>query len=598
MSIISLSDSLANTKSNSSVQKVLNIIEFAEHPQFLGIKLFPVQRFLLKLMFNIPLSDNISDDPIILRDKFNEIIEHTFTSEIEFMHFLYREDRINRVDFLNISNVYLICGRRASKTTLTSVISTYTLYLVLSHQCPQDYFGILRSSEISVSICSNNKKNANKNMREIQTLVSNAPFFKPFITKNNISHSGSEGAGLAFRTKHEIATGHKIGDIIVATFAANPSVRGSNNLIAIMDEYAHFNDSEMSTKDKPLDKLLWEALTPSTSGFLHPDGVKAGKNIVLTSPNGKKGEVWSKRQSSKESPSTMFINLPSWWMNPKIASDDLKNEFRDSEMSYRQEYGAEFISKSSSAIGSIDKFYAQVDLRIPNVIQNQKRRAKFFVGIDQAFSGDAFSVAVCHFEPKWEREHLDEKYKSFVTSENVIVFDYIGRMQSDGSAPLQVDDVLDWVQKIVMTFPVTKGAYDQWSSELFGYVLAKKGIRGLGVLPATQISNDRIARTFKVCLSEGRIAFPNFEEFIEECMLLTEKLNGKLIKIENTSGHDDQYSAMSKALHFCYSHHISKNMDDIKVNDSKQNPTIHQHAVSLNNKMVLGLTSKFNGIRL
>lgn len=433
-------------------------------------------------------------------------------------------------------------------------------------------------------------------MREVQKMISNSPFFKDFIVNNSVSHSGSsEGAGLVLVTKSELKTGVKAGNIIITAFAANPSVRGSNNIVAIMDEFAHFIDSEKSTKDNPLDKELWKALTPSTSGFVDINGKKLGKNIVLTSPNGKRGEVWARRESSKGSKNTIFLNMPTWWMNPRISSEDLKEEFKASEINYRQEYMAEFTSRSGLAIGSKDKFMSQIDLSIPNTISNRKPTAHYYIGIDQAFSGDAFSVAVSHFETNHQRVHMEEHHAKMVKSSGVVVFDYIGRMIPTGNEKLQVDEVLDWLSQILRTFRIRDGQYDSWSAHLFGYVLNQRGIgKNIRELVPTQASNDQIARTFKSCLADGIIAYPYNEEFIEEMELLTEKTTGKYIKIENTTGHDDMYSAMSKSLNLCYSYHILKK----KPNTANVSPSGYSSnfKVELHNKMVLNSVSKFNGI--
>ena len=82
------------------------------------------------------------------------------------------------------------------------------------------------------------------------------------------------------------------GDILISVFAASPSVRGASNMVIIMDEFAHFRISEESRKDNPLDKVVYEAMAPSTSGFVNHDGKPAGKKFILSSPLGKKGKMY------------------------------------------------------------------------------------------------------------------------------------------------------------------------------------------------------------------------------------------------------------------------------------------------------------------
>jgi hypothetical protein len=115
------------------------------------------------------------------------------------------------------------------------------------------------------------------------------------------------------------------------------------------------------------------------------------------------------------------------------------------------------------------------------------------------------------------------------------------------------------------TFRVRKVVCDQYSFELFEYVLKQKGIKNLEVFNATQESNSNVAKLFKTQVSDGKILYPYIEEFKDEMLGLTERVNGKYIKIENTVGHDDQYSSSSKAMWIChqeeYGRHKIKNLE-------------------------------------
>lgn len=560
-SSVSLADSILSLGRSSS-NKLLNIVEFAEHPQYLDLKLYPVQKVILKLIYNIPLGD-CSNDPIILRDEVNEVVLYTFTHEQDFIDFLYKQDLINSTEFENVDDIFLICGRRASKSTITSIISAYTLYVMLQKECPQDYYGVAKASEISIAICSNSKKNAGKNFREIDTFISRSKFFKDYIVKNpSMSGSASETSGMTFKTKAEVMNNDRLGRLVVSTFAANPSVRGGNNIITIMDEFAHFLDSELSTKENPLDEVLWDAITPSTSGFVNAQGVKEGKNIVITSPNGKKGRVWRQKELAQDDKSVLFINLPSHWINPRIPSSDLQKYRKASQLKFEQEYLAKFVSKIGTAISNPDKFLALFDPTVPNDISVRELGYNRYMAIDQAFSseGDAYSISVCHFEPQLkERNFLSDANPAYASNTDVFVYDYIGRMISLDKNPLDVDKLLDLTIKVMRTFRVRRVVCDQYSFELFEYVLKQKGMKNLEVFNATQESNSNVAKLFKTQVSDGKILYPYIEEFKEEMLGLTERVNGKYIKIENTVGHDDQYSSSSKAMWICHQEEYGRN---------------------------------------
>ncbi|EJF05931.1 hypothetical protein ThvES_00020020, partial [Thiovulum sp. ES] len=56
----------------------MDIVTFAESKSGLGLKLYPGQKFIFKLFYNMPLSDSLEDNKIVIRDQFNEAILHTF----------------------------------------------------------------------------------------------------------------------------------------------------------------------------------------------------------------------------------------------------------------------------------------------------------------------------------------------------------------------------------------------------------------------------------------------------------------------------------------------------------------------------------------
>ena len=84
---------IGSTKLKDETER--NIIEFAEAPWGLGLgtvpgmpSLFPVQKFLFKCYYNIPLSGD--ERNIIIKDKFNEKVRYRF-NELEYHNFLWNE---------------------------------------------------------------------------------------------------------------------------------------------------------------------------------------------------------------------------------------------------------------------------------------------------------------------------------------------------------------------------------------------------------------------------------------------------------------------------------------------------------------------------
>ena len=58
--------------------------------------------------------------------------------------------------------------------------------------------------------------------------------------------------------------------IEVVALPNSPSIRGDNNITYVCEEFAHFNQSDKSTKDAPLDQTIYDAISPSVAGFKWP----------------------------------------------------------------------------------------------------------------------------------------------------------------------------------------------------------------------------------------------------------------------------------------------------------------------------------------
>lgn len=540
--------------------KPLNIIEFAESEAGFNIKLFPAQKFLFKLFYKIPLSDNLKDNAIPIKDEFNENLLYTFT-EVGFLKFLYAEKRINQTEeeiystTLPLEEIQFYIGRRGTKTSMTSIIVGYTMYLLLLIPDPHEYFGILPSDEIGIAITSNNSTNADRQARSLITMISNSKFFKKYI----------EGAsGDSFYLKSESFLEQEMkgntftpGNLVINTFAATPSVRGASNIVVVMDEYAHFIDSRTSNKEKRLDEQLYEALTPSTSGFVTPDGDSYGKSFIMTSPNGKSGKAYDFYQGSYDDTSYLMVNLPSNWVNHKISSTRLINAYKKSESGFRQEYRGEFIDSVNIWVSQPDRVRAAVNiLQLNRAGHRKSRTAVYFMGLDFGLSDDGTAIAICHYEQE-RPEHIctDDKFIPLLNDKGCYIFDYVEYISPNEEAEvLDIDYVMSRVKYIAKMYNISKGHYDQWSEALITQHLRKAGLSNkLSVLNATEKVNSELARIFKQQLMEGRLMFPHDEDIVDEILSLKEETRrNNMSKVENTRGHDDRFTAMLRALYLCY----------------------------------------------
>ncbi len=107
----------------------LNIIEFIDKFNLLPSGLFPVQRFIVKLYYNIPLDPVVSineKDRIKITDKFGQKVIKEL-SELEYLEYLYDHGRCNirAQDGRDRRELILVVGRRSGKcSSLDTLVPT------------------------------------------------------------------------------------------------------------------------------------------------------------------------------------------------------------------------------------------------------------------------------------------------------------------------------------------------------------------------------------------------------------------------------------------------------------------------------------------
>lgn len=560
-------------KDSASMLHLMDVVTFAESAVGLNLKLYPAQRFLLRVFYGLDLKDNLQE-PIILKDGFNEHIVNEFTSERDFFDFLHKERRINMsyddwdANRGLINEAILICGRRASKNVLTSIITVHQLYLLLSIPDPHDYFGIIPSDAIGIMLVSNTEDGASRAYKSISNMLYKSRFFRPYVA------SGSQQGGLWLMTdsfKDETSQGviHSTqGNILVKADAATGGVRGGSNIIVVMDEIAHFNDADTSDKSTQRDVEIHRALVPSTWGFVSPEtGRGAGKSFIMSSPNGKRGLLYDFYKKSFTSTTSLMLNTPSNWLNVNLAPDILRRDYNNSEIGYRQEFMAEFIDATGNWISDIERLHACFDTKAKNAMQ-QTYDTYHFVGVDLAFTHDRSVIAVAHCQ--YERPDVEfEKlaYYDMMAQDGLYyIIDYIHFFEARKGNPVKPEDVVETLKAVYNRFKIYNGTADQFSGEIFKTMIAKTNIR-LDIETATAQNNSDRAVLMKQLIMEGRLIMPNLEIAKLEFQALQETNSRGYVRVANDRGHDDIYSAVSRAVEIAHKYH--KLMSDRMVSATK-----------------------------
>src|SRR5271163_4930747 len=128
--------------------RIFTVLEYIESSWGLSMRLYPAQRFIVKLYYNLPLDDRTPSIPIT--DMFNTTVLRTLT-EKDYLKYLYDEGRCNiSVQDHERRELVLAIGRRGGKTTLSGIFASYEVYRLLNLYNPQEYYGLPNGNRIQI----------------------------------------------------------------------------------------------------------------------------------------------------------------------------------------------------------------------------------------------------------------------------------------------------------------------------------------------------------------------------------------------------------------------------------------------------------------
>jgi hypothetical protein len=512
---------------------LLDALDFVESPQGLGIKLYPVQRVLLKLIFGIPMDKNEHEVPVY--DVFCEKLLYTF-KETEYIKYVHDKGRINISSWQDANpdgynEIVAIVGRRGGKSQLVSAIATYKLYKLLNIRSPQDYYGLVSGSPIDFTFMAQDSEGSSRLYDKMKEDVNRAPFFAPFL--KNMNTEEMTFVSEADRHKRDITPSIKVASFPCTTNA----VRGPSSLLLALDEFAFYRAQIGSNSDE-----IYKAAAPATMQF-KAGGTRDGKResmiLIITSPNGKIGKYYDLYQSGMKmgnDSDILAFRCSTAEMNPRSDVGFLKKEFRENPDVFMTEYGGDFLEAAQSYVrlSTIDDCIDHDRYNLETFSEKSIGR-KFFWGLDLGMQHDGTGLAISHWEPMG-------------ATGAKLVYDYIGRlMVGEGKyvdhKQLPLEDILEWLFQMNQVLPCHKGATDQHGGSMLVQLLQSYGINGLDLVHLTSGINSQMYLVLKGLMEQKKTKFPNEKVFIEELKLVEASYTGKYqIRVQapaEKNAHDD-----------------------------------------------------------
>lgn len=581
MNLADLAASVGRRTAADATDDYVDIITFIEAPWGLGLKLFPVQRVILKAHYGMELDDNALGIPldcpvdsthpeydpswdehlddegfykwrIVITDFRRE--NPKYMTEAGYLRFLHSEGRCNTdrvIPGKQRREMVLSVGRRSGKTLITSCIVAYETYKLLLKGNPQKYYGSSQSNVIQLISVATDRDQAGLLYREASGHFTKCDFFKPYAANATQSFA-------TFQTPFDIDRYGSYSDNPKARYSINVTfrscvakgLRGGANVLVALDEVAHFGEKGQASADE-----VYQAVEPSTRTFspkdpknpIRPIGENEGRIILISSPLGRQGLFYKQYTlgfgNNKAADNLLCIQAPTWEVNPTVPAETFVASYLKDPNVFFTEFGAVFSDRTRGWIEDPADLMACVD---PDLRPRTRApaRSPHFMGLDVALVGDYTSIAIGHNDPQG-RVVLDcvERIKAGEGD-----FEHLER--------LEFDDVADWVLDFSRRFYISEGMFDQWAGIPMEQALKKRGLSTLKSVHHTRNLSSQMFQNFKNLMYDKKIVLydwpipdgdehsPHIAELLE---LQAEYISKYIVKVEapNIDGkHDDLSDAL------------------------------------------------------
>jgi len=531
----------ADTQKGSSDQpaRIFSVLDYIEQAWGLDMKLYPAQRFLVKLYYNLELDKKIPEDPnrrIQIPDMFKTKILYEL-SEQDYLKYLYNEGRCNigEQDH-DRRELVLAIGRRGGKTTLSGIFASYEVYRLLNLYNPQEYYGLPNGNVIQLISVATDKEQAGLLFNEVTSHLAKCEYFKPFIASNTLSN-------VKFRTPYEIdrygpLNRQENGKFVSFNGKASLRVtfrscngrglRGAGNIVIILDEIAHFQNEGVSSADE-----IYNAVTPSSAAYSRKDpntgrtardpvtGKEAdveSRIIMISSPLGKSGKFFEKfdlaMRGGDGSRNILAIQAPTWEINPTVPSSYYKEKFHENPTVFMTEHGARFSDQAKGWIEREGDLQACISpLARPKIMAQPRQPHQ--MGIDVGLVDDGTAVAITHVDN--DKIVLDYHEIWYAGRDWREVNPHLeGRFSTDYAKiladveRLDFDEIAAWIVSLTKKFHITAALFDRWNGIPLEQALFKKGLRQFKSEFFTRDQTSKIYQTVKMLMYDEKLVLYDY----------------------------------------------------------------------------------------
>lgn len=496
-------------------------------------------------------------------------------------------------------------GMTNHNTTLSAIFASYELYRLICLGNPQAYYGLPNGNRIQIISVATDKDQAGLLFNDVTAHMAKCEVFKPYIANNTLSY-------VQLRTPYDIerygpTVRHENGKFssfngkasLRVTFKASISkgLRGSGNVVIILDEIAHFQDKGTSSA-----KDIYDAITPSAAAFspkdpensMVPIGPVESRIICISSPLNKAGKFFElyhlgmSRAAGSEN--MLVIQAPTWEVNPTIESAYYREKYHEDPATFMTEHGALF---SDRVRGWIEREQdltdcIRTDLR-PRTFGPPRFPHQMGMDIGLVNGGDGTAIAITHCEGDkivldyHESWYAGKTWKEANPHLSTPMVEYAKKLQDEPR--LDFDEIANWITVLTKKFYITGCLFDRWQGMGLEQTLHKRGLKQFRSEFFNPDTNSKMYQAVKLMMYDKRLVLydwpikraeqvegepliqgPSHSPLIEELLSLQAQVRTKnqiIVEAPKIKGaHDDMTDALIRAIWLSLerisTHHVTR----------------------------------------